>query len=822
VTHTPLAGINDNNACTTDLCDVATGTVTHPPLAAIDDGNACTTDTCNTTTGVITHVALAAIDDGNACTTDTCDAQTGTITHPPLNTDDNNACTTDACTPLGGVTHTPISFDDNNPCTADSCNPATGVVHNPTPLNGTACNDGDACTQTDTCVAGTCTGANPVSCSASDQCHGVGTCDPGTGACSNPPKADGAACDDSNPCTQTDTCQTGLCAGGNPVLCATPDQCHTAGICDITTGTCTNIAKPNGDACDDGNKCTRTDTCQAGLCAGTDPVVCAASDQCHVAGSCDTSTGSCTNPAKSDGSACNDNSICTSGETCVAGSCTGGQALNCDDGVSCTTDSCDPVQGCKHVSTSCDAGPNPTPIACTLSAATWGAECSGGNFGCYRDLYFDAVFGSQVVIGGTLTATFTSSSAVASFLPSGGTPAALTQSYVDPPATTPDTVFAGQVLALQLNVTFHDQLLLGGPLLGNVKVSAYVASVPFGSLTVRQLLALAQNVLGGNAAALVPYGVSIATLNSVVEAINSGGSSACNLTPVGCQSDTECGGAGSELICEQSRCIPGCRPGGPIMQCPVAETCQVVSGNIGKCVQPCDPNTPGTCTFPTPVCDPGSNTCVGCATGIDCLDPTRPICNPQNTCVECTPIDKSRCKTEATGDECKPNGACGCFVDSDCGGLASERVCDDVLKFCRPGCRAPSFGNTCRATRLCSSKTAAIGQCSDANADGGIADGGATDGGTDGGGTDGGADGGKIDGGGTDGGTGQIDGGGTDDTDGGKKDSGRPGEDDESIEGGGCACNTLGSSEGRPLGAVALSALALAVLVRRRRRPEIS
>ena len=51
---------------------------------------------------------------------------------------------------------------------------------NPKEEDGTSCNDANACTQTDTCQAGVCTGANPVVCSALDQCHAVGACDPVT------------------------------------------------------------------------------------------------------------------------------------------------------------------------------------------------------------------------------------------------------------------------------------------------------------------------------------------------------------------------------------------------------------------------------------------------------------------------------------------------------------------------------------------------------------------------------------------------------------------------------------------------------------------
>ena len=52
-------------------------------------------------------------------------------------------------------------------------------------MNGTTCNDGDACTQTDTCQLGMCVGGNPVMCTA-DACHSAGTCNPADGTCSNP------------------------------------------------------------------------------------------------------------------------------------------------------------------------------------------------------------------------------------------------------------------------------------------------------------------------------------------------------------------------------------------------------------------------------------------------------------------------------------------------------------------------------------------------------------------------------------------------------------------------------------------------------------
>src|SRR5207244_1294041 len=154
--------------------------------------------------------------------------------------------------------------------------PATGTCSNPAKPNGSPCNDGNACTHTDTCQSGVCTGGNPVVCPAPDQCHDAGTCSPATGACSNPAQPDGSACNDGNACTRTDTCQRGTCTGSNPAVCTAHDQCHNARTCNPATGTCSNPAKPDGSTCNDGNACTQTDTCQMGTCTGTNAIVCPA------------------------------------------------------------------------------------------------------------------------------------------------------------------------------------------------------------------------------------------------------------------------------------------------------------------------------------------------------------------------------------------------------------------------------------------------------------------------------------------------------------------------------------------------------------------
>jgi hypothetical protein len=278
-----------------------------------------------------------------------------------------NSCFIDGACRADGATN------PNNAC--QQCTPATSTTAWSPKENGTTCNDGNACTQTDTCQAGKCTGSNPVVCKAQDQCHNAGTCDPSTG-CSNPAKENGAECDDGNVCTQTDTCQAGKCTGSNPVVCKAQDQCHNAGTCNSSTG-CSNPAKSNGTSCDDGSKCTTNDTCQSGACTGGAAVVCRAQDQCHNAGTCDPSTG-CSNPAKDNGATCDDGDKCTDNDTCQSGTCTAGSAVTCRAQDQChTAGTCSPSTGCsnpaKDNGTTCDDGSK-----CTEGDTCQSGTCTGG------------------------------------------------------------------------------------------------------------------------------------------------------------------------------------------------------------------------------------------------------------------------------------------------------------------------------------------------------------------------------------------------------------------------------------------------------------
>jgi hypothetical protein len=217
----------------------------------------------------------------------------------------------------------------------------TGACSNPAKTNDSPCNDGNACTQTDSCQVGTCVGDSPKACTASDQCHQAGVCDPMTGACSNPPKANGAPCSDGNACTQTDSCQSGTCVGASPETCTASDPCHLAGVCDPMTGACSNP-----------------------------PKTCTASDQCHQAGVCDPMTGACSNPPKANGAPCSDGNACTPADSCQSGVCVSGGTP--------------PDTSCNNVDENCDgtADEGYVPVVTTcgvgICAAQGATRCEGG------------------------------------------------------------------------------------------------------------------------------------------------------------------------------------------------------------------------------------------------------------------------------------------------------------------------------------------------------------------------------------------------------------------------------------------------------------
>ncbi|TFH24133.1 MAG: hypothetical protein E4H03_04410 [Myxococcales bacterium] len=300
-------------------------------------------------------------DDSNVCTDDVCNPAVGCFnTNNTASCNDADACTTvDQCVAGSCTGSSPPNCNDGNVCTDDSCSPATGCVN----TNNTAsCNDGNACTTVDQCVAGTCTGSSPPNCNDSNVCTND-SCNPATG-CVN--ASNTASCNDGDACTTVDLCVSGTCTGSTPPNCndgnvCTDDSCNPASGC---------VHAINTASCDDFDACTTIDQCVSGTCTGSTPPNCNDSNVC-TDDSCNPASG-CVHADNT--TPCDDGDACTTVDQCFGGSCVGSTPPNCNDSNVCTNDSCNPASGCVHASNAafCDDG-----NACTTVDQCVGGTCAG-------------------------------------------------------------------------------------------------------------------------------------------------------------------------------------------------------------------------------------------------------------------------------------------------------------------------------------------------------------------------------------------------------------------------------------------------------------
>lgn len=315
-------------------------------------------------------------DDGIACNgVEACGGALGCVQGPPLDCDDGVACTSDACD---------VSLD--------SC------IHVP---NDATCSDGSFCNGVESCVVGLgCIAGTPPSCDDGVACT-VDECDDASASCAH--TANDPLCDDGSFCNGLEVCVLGIgCISGTSVVCDDGYSC-TADSCDEAAAGCIHL--PVDAACQDGNFCNGPELCAPGngdeltgcaagaaiecmsdgvectveacdeaakACAST-PMsgLCPASETCVPAG------GGCVPGAPCGGDAeCQDGDACNGVEYCDATLhiCKAGTPTNCDDGIACTTDSCDPLSGTCHVEVVhdlCDDG-----FACN------GFESCDASFGC--------------------------------------------------------------------------------------------------------------------------------------------------------------------------------------------------------------------------------------------------------------------------------------------------------------------------------------------------------------------------------------------------------------------------------------------------------
>ncbi|HKY64245.1 MAG TPA: vWA domain-containing protein [bacterium] len=321
-----------------------------------DDGNPCTVEACNEQglcgSSFIPNCKPCQhdneCDDGNACNGDEFCGGNGTCqAGTSLTCNDNSLCTTDSCNPASGCVFTPKTCDDGLSCSVDSCNPQDGQCSFDTSScecdEASDCNDGNACTD-NACVQGECvyTNDNGNSCDDGLFCNGTESCDAGECKHSGDPCAAGGECADS--CDE----ETNSCNDEAGTSCNDGDgNACTSGECN-GDGAC--VSHNNDAECDDGNPCTLDDECSGGDCAGT-PKSCDDGVSC-TPDSCNEGTGECENPT---------------------GECECVTDGDCDDGNECTTEFCNDQNQCERSNNEneCDDG-----LFCNGSDTCGGGTCS--------------------------------------------------------------------------------------------------------------------------------------------------------------------------------------------------------------------------------------------------------------------------------------------------------------------------------------------------------------------------------------------------------------------------------------------------------------
>jgi hypothetical protein len=334
---------NDCQACARTAGAAADGKCGARAAAArCSDGNACTTgDACAGTVCVGAPVVCTALSQCHEA--GVCDKDTGKcgLAFKPSGAvcDDANRCSTgDRCNGTGACVGTPVSCPAGDQCKTGMCDPSTGMCAMPPKIDGTACDDGSRCTQTDKCRGGVCVGESPVTCTA-ELCKDAGTCNAATGQCSQPNKPDGTMCGPADNKCMLGKCAAGVCGNVTAKTCTSGNECQTAGTCDPRDGQCKNgTTRPDGTGCSDDDLCTEGDACQGGLCKGT-AKVCPGAGVCK--GVCDPGNGSCKVAV---GTPCKNDATCTTGETCQAdGTCAGAPRTDCRQETQCWyAEPCDP------------------------------------------------------------------------------------------------------------------------------------------------------------------------------------------------------------------------------------------------------------------------------------------------------------------------------------------------------------------------------------------------------------------------------------------------------------------------------------------------
>jgi len=291
----------------------------------------------------------------------------------PSDCDDGDHCTVDTCDPLTGCQHGAVTCGEGL-----ICDPSTGECVSPTCSNDAEGDDGLFCTGHESCNPGhqdadadgcistgnPCENSSTPACDENtDSCLGCNSsagCDDGL-ACTidvcnlGPHRCEhtniDAACNDGLFCSGTWTCDPADANANGSGCVSTGDPCsNPTPICNEATNSCDPCISPS--QCDDGITCT-DNKCIAGSCTNNpidancpNPLNCDGVDICDPSDPQSDGDG-CVQPGNPCAPMPCDEATYIVGdpETCV------GCASNadCDDGITCTLDTCDGVTGnCSH------------------------------------------------------------------------------------------------------------------------------------------------------------------------------------------------------------------------------------------------------------------------------------------------------------------------------------------------------------------------------------------------------------------------------------------------------------------------------------------
>lgn len=240
------------------------------------------------------------------------------------------------------------------------------------------CSDGVFCNGAEVCANGSCAAGTAPDCDDDIACT-ADSCDGSEDACVH--VTQDAECDDGSACNGVESCDVAAgCVAGTPVDCVDDGIDCTVDACAEPNGTCgyspSDALCPPGETCvveqggctpkppcaidadcDDGKACNGVETCLAGVCEQGEPLACDDGISC-TDDTCDAELDACLHAPNH--TRCSDEAFCNGDEVCdVEQGCLPGAPPACDDGLGCTVDACDATSDeCVHDAdhTVCDDG----------------------------------------------------------------------------------------------------------------------------------------------------------------------------------------------------------------------------------------------------------------------------------------------------------------------------------------------------------------------------------------------------------------------------------------------------------------------------------